>query len=153
MKVPIRIKHRTKEFNHFQTYCINKMSQNPKINYLLFCDHASVTMEGKLNIMGIFNSFLMKSVPAVQSQFHIVADMLIPNSISEMTFILAQKGKIIGTSNIKRPGGNIKENHTHIWRVKNLKIATWDHIELILLLNKTPVFKKILILEKTESGS
>jgi hypothetical protein len=42
------------------------------ITLAVIADYANVTRDGKLNVMGVFNSLKVKSVPHIQPQIHLV---------------------------------------------------------------------------------
>lgn len=49
------------------------MANNLKINFLTTCDLASVTREGKVNMMGIFSQVFVRKLPSNYLKFSIVA--------------------------------------------------------------------------------
>ena len=51
-----------------------------KLNFAHICDYASLSENGKVNIMGIFQSFFTKSVPFTYPQFFIVTNSTVNRS-------------------------------------------------------------------------
>ncbi|MFA4814634.1 MAG: hypothetical protein WC924_05355 [Candidatus Gracilibacteria bacterium] len=114
------------------------------IEYALFCDYASMSIDGKLNLVGIFERIMSEQTPAIHSQMFVVSKILIPKGKHSITFSLMQQDKVLAKSTIEKEVEKPLSSHTHFWGVQGLKIETWDPIELQILFEGKQVYIKRL---------
>ena len=114
------------------------------IEYALFCDHASLSIDGKLNLVGIFERVLTAKIPAMHPQMFVVSKMLIPKGKHSITFTLMQQDKVLAKSNAEKDVEKELGVHTHFWSIQGLKIETWDPLELQILMDGKQIFIKRL---------
>lgn len=114
------------------------------IEYAVFCDYASVSMDGKLNLLGIFERIMSEKTPAVHPQMFVVSKILIPKGKHNITFTLMQQDKVLAKSTIEKEIDKPLGSHTHFWGIQGLKIESWDPIELQILFEGQQVYVKRL---------
>lgn len=114
------------------------------IEYALFCDYASLSVDGKLNLVGIFERIMSEQTPAVHPQMYVVSKILIPQGKHSITFTLMQQDKVLAKSTIEKEIDKPIGSHTHFWGIQGLKIETWDPIELQILFEGKQVYVKRL---------
>ncbi len=114
------------------------------IEYALFCDYASMSIDGKLNLVGIFERMLTKDIPAIHPQMYVVSKMLIPKGKHSITFTLMQQDRVLAKSTVEKNVEKPLGVHTHFWSIQALKLETWDPIELQILLEGKQIFVKRL---------
>lgn len=114
------------------------------IEYAVFCDYASVSMDGKLNLLGIFERIISEKIPAIHPQMFVVSKILIPRGKHSITFTLMQQDKVLAKSTIEKEIDKPLGSHTHFWGIQGLKIETWDPIELQILFEGKQVYVKRL---------
>ncbi len=118
------------------------------IEYALFCDYASLSVDGKLNLVGIFERIMSEQMPAVHPQMFVVSKILIPQGKHSITFTLMQQDKVLAKSTIEKEMDKPLGSHTHFWGIHGLKIESWDPIELQILFEGKQVFvKRLPVLE------
>lgn len=120
------------------------------IEYAIFCDHASLTVDGKLNLVGIFERMLTKDVPSIHPQMYVVSKMLIPKGKHSITFTLMQQDRVLAKSTVEKNVEKPLGVHTHFWSIQALKLETWDPIELQILLEGKQIFVKRLPIIKVQ---
>lgn len=120
------------------------------IEYALFCDYASLSIDGKLNLVGIFERMFTKDVPAVHPQMFVVSKMIIPKGKHSITFTLMQQDRVLAKSTVEKDIEKQLGVHTHFWSIQALKLETWDPIELQILLEGKQIFVKRLPVVKLE---
>lgn len=114
------------------------------IEYALFCDYASMSIDGKLNLVGIFERIMSEQTPATHPQMFVVSKILIPQGKHSITFSLMQQDKVLAKSTIEKEMEKPLGSHTHFWGIQGLKIESWDPIELQILFEGKQVFVKRL---------
>lgn len=114
------------------------------IEFSLFCDYASLSVDGKLNLVGIFERIMTEKVPAVHPQMFVVSKILIPKGKHSITLTLMQQDKVLTKSTIEKEVDKPLASHTHFWNIQGLKIESWDPIELQILYEGQQVFVKRL---------
>ena len=126
----------------------NRKIQIQPIEFSLLCDYASVSMDGKLSMNGIFERFMAKELPALHPQLFSVTKMLIPQGDHKITFSLMQEDKVLATTSVEK---NVEQKliaHNHFWGIQGLKLETWDPVELQILIDGKQVFvKRIPVIE------
>ena len=133
----------------FPRSLLKKMKITP-IEYALFCDYASLSMDGKLNLVGIFERMFTKDVPAIHPQMYVVSKMLIPQGKHSITFTLMQQDHVLAKSTVEKNVEKPLGVHTHFWSIQALKLETWDTIELQILLEGKQIFIKKLPVVKVQ---
>jgi len=51
-----------------------------KLNYAHLCDHASLSKDGKVNILGVFRNINALNFPAIHSQMYVVTNVSVDES-------------------------------------------------------------------------
>lgn len=120
------------------------------IEFSLFCDYASLTVDGKLNLNGIFERIATKEVPSIHPQLFVVSKILIPQGKHNITFSLMQQDKVLAKSSMEKEVEKPLASHTHFWGIQGLKIESWDPIELQILMGGKQVLVKRLPVIKVE---
>ena len=120
------------------------------IEYALFCDYASLSMDGKLNMNGIFDRIMTEQVPAVHPQMFVVSKLFLPKGKHSITFTLMQQDKVLAKSNFEKEIDKELAVHTHFWGIQGLKIESWEPVELQILLEGKQIFVKRLPVVKVE---
>lgn len=120
------------------------------IEYALFCDYASLSVDGKLNLVGIFERIMSEQTPAVHPQMYVVSKILIPQGKHSITFTLMQQDKVLAKSTIEKEIDKPIGSHTHFWGIQGLKIESWEPIELQILFEGQQVYVKRLPVIKIE---
>ncbi len=125
------------------------MQINP-IEYAVFCDYASLSVDGKLNLVGIFDRIMTAETPAVHPQMFVVTKMIIPKGKHNISFTLMQQDKVLAKSNFEKEVEKELAVHTHFWGIQGLKIESWENVELQILLEGKQIFVKRLPVVKVE---
>lgn len=114
------------------------------IEFALFCDYASLSVDGKLNLVGIFERIMSEKVPAMHPQMFVVSKIIIPKGKHSITFTLMQQDKVLAKSTIEKEIEKPLASHTHFWNIQGLKVESWEPIELQILFEGKQVFVKRL---------
>lgn len=120
------------------------------IEFAIFCDYASMSIDGKLNLNGIFERIMTEKVPAMHPQMFVVTKMIMPKGEHSITFTLMQQDKVLAKSSFEKKIENELAAHNHFWGIHGLKIETWDPVELQILLDGKQIFVKRLPVVKVE---
>ncbi|QQR55480.1 hypothetical protein IPG41_02920 [Candidatus Peregrinibacteria bacterium] len=120
------------------------------VEYALFCDYASVSMDGKINMNGIFERILAEKTPVTHPQMFVVSRLILPKGKHSVTFTLMQQDKVLAKSNFEKEIPNELGVHNHFWSIQGLKIEAWDPLELQILIEGKQVFVKRLPIIKVE---
>ncbi len=120
------------------------------IEYALFCDYASLGIDGKLNLGGMFERILTEQVPARHAQMYVIVKMIIPKGKHRITFTLMQQDKVLSKSTVEKDIDTPLSVHTHFWGIQNLNVETWDPIELQILIDGKQVYVKRLPVVKVK---
>ncbi len=120
------------------------------IEYALFCDYANVSMDGKLNMSGIFDRIMTEQVPAVHPQMFVVSKLFLPKGKHSITFTLQQQDKVLAKAQFDKEIEQELAVHNHFWGIQGLKIESMDPIELQVLIEGKQVLVKRLPIEKVE---
>ena len=120
------------------------------VEYAMFCDYASVSMDGKINLNGIFERILSEKVPATHPQMFVVSRLILPKGKHSITFTLQQQDKVLAKSVFEKEIAGELGVHNHFWGVQGLKVENWDPIELQILIEGKQVFVKRLPVVKVE---
>ncbi|MBT4384810.1 hypothetical protein HOD30_03605 [Candidatus Peregrinibacteria bacterium] len=125
-----------------------KIRINP-VEFAMFCDHASVSMDGKLSLNGIFDRLFAKEVPVTHTQMFIVSKLILPPGDHKVTFSLMQQDSVLSKASLEKKTDKLGV-HTHFWNVKNLKIDSWEPIELQILIGGKQIYVKRMPIVKAE---
>lgn len=120
------------------------------VEYALFCDYASVSMDGKINLNGIFERILTEKTPATHPQMFVVSRLVLPKGKHSVTFTLMQQDRVLAKSTFEKEIEGELGVHNHFWGIQGLKIESWDPIELQILIEGKQVFIKRLPVVKVE---
>jgi hypothetical protein len=125
-----------------------KKIQIQPIEFSLLCDYASVSMDGKLSMNGIFERFVVKEIPAIHPQLFSVTKMLIPQGDHKITFSLMQEDKVLATTSVEKKVEKKLIAHNHFWGIQGLKLESMDPVELQIMIGGKQIFvKRIPVLE------
>lgn len=72
------------------------------VEYALFCDYASVSMDGKINLNGIFERILSEKTPATHPQMFVVSRLILPKGNHSITFTLQQQDRVLAKSTFEK---------------------------------------------------
>lgn len=118
------------------------------VEYSMLCDYASVSMDGKLSLNGIFERIVAKEVPAKHPQMFVVSKLLIPKGDHKITFSMMQQDKVLASTSIEKTVEQKLVVHNHFWGIQGLNLETWDPVELQILIDGKQVFiKRIPVVE------
>lgn len=121
------------------------------VEFALFCDHASISMDGKLSMNGIFERILTQDTPVIHPMMYVVTKLILPEGKHNITFTLMQEDQVLAKSSAEKEveGGKIG-SHMHFWNIKNLKIDKLEPLELQILIDGKQVYVKRLPVVKVE---
>ena len=114
------------------------------IEFAVFCDHASVTMDGKLNMNGIFERMLAKSVPFVHPQMFVVSKLILPEGKHNVTFTIMQEDEVLTKTSTEKEVKGKLGSHIHFWGISGLKVEKMEPVELQILIDGKQVYVKRL---------
>lgn len=114
------------------------------IEFAVFCDHASVTMDGKLNMNGIFERIMAKQVPVVHPQMFVVSKLVLPEGKHNVTFTIMQEDKVLAKTSTEKDVKGKLGSHIHFWGISGLKVEKLEPVELQILINGKQVYVKRL---------
>jgi hypothetical protein len=120
------------------------------IEFALFCDYASVSIDGKLNLNGVFERIMTEKVPAVHPQMFVISKMILPKGAHKIAFTLMQQDKVLAKSVVDKNVDGELGVHNHFWSIHGLKIETWDPVELQILVDGKQILVKRLPVIKVE---
>jgi hypothetical protein len=125
------------------------------IEFAIFCDHASVSMDGKLSMNGIFERILTKEIPVMHPMMFVVTKLILPEGDHSITFTLMQEDEVLAKSNADKKVEGKLGSHVHFWNIKNLKVEKTEPVELQILIDGKQVFVKrlpVVIVEPKGQG-
>lgn len=120
------------------------------VEFALFCDHASVSMDGKLSMNGIFERILTQDVPVVHTMMYVVTKLILPEGDHNITFTLMQEDEVLAKSTAEKKVEGKLGSHVHFWSIKQLKIDKLEPLELQILIDGKQVFVKRMPVMKVE---
>ncbi len=120
------------------------------IEFAIFCDYASISLGGKMNMNGIFDRIYAEKLPAMHATLFVVTKMLVPKGEHKITLTLMQEDKVLAKTNVEKEGQDQLSVNTHFWNVQNLKIEDWAPIELQVLMDGKQIYVKRLPVVKVE---
>lgn len=120
------------------------------VEFSLFCDHASVTVDGKLNLNGIFERIMTAEVPATHPQMVAMSKLVLPKGEHKISFTLMQEDKVIAKSQIEKKIEQPLAMHTHMWNIRGLQIENWEPLEMQIFIGGKQVFARKLPVVKVE---
>lgn len=124
------------------------------VEFALFCDYASLSVDGKLNLVGVFERIVTEKTPAIHPQMFVVSKMIIPKGKHSITFSLQQQDKVLAKSTVEKEIEKELGIHTHFWNIQGLKIESWEPIELqILLEGKQILVKRLPVMEMKKKAA
>lgn len=116
-----------------------------KFDLVAFCDHASMSVDGKLNLNGIFDVIVAKKFPTTHAQIYVVSKFHIDKGDHSITFALMQDDAVLAKTSIEKHVEQEGAIHTHIWSVNNLPIRAAKPIELQVIHEGGQVLVKRLL--------
>jgi hypothetical protein len=120
------------------------------VEFALFCDHASISMDGKLSMNGIFERILTHDTPVMHPMMFVVTKLILPEGTHNITFTLMQEDKVLAKSNAEKEVKGKLGSHMHFWNIKNLKVDKLEPLELQILIDGKQVYVKRLPVVKVE---
>ena len=114
--------------------------QLPRVEYALCCDHASIDMDGKLNMNGIFDGINFKEFPAVHPVLFIASKILLPQGKHRITLTLMQEDAVLAKAQMDKESEKDLIVHHHLWRIQNLKLDSPTPLELHVLVDGKEIF-------------
>lgn len=115
-----------------------------QIEYSIFCDQAGVAENGKLVMTGVFDKLLTQRLPALHKLMFVVTKYVLPNGSYRVTLVLNQQDEVLAKTTFEKQIDANLNSGSHIWEIHNLKIATWDNLELQIYINGAQVYIKTL---------
>lgn len=112
------------------------------VEYAILCDHASLSVDGKLNMNGVFEHFMAQDVPVHHPQLFVVSKMILPRGDHNITLSLMQEDKVMAKAKLEKKVEQELAPHTHFWGIRNLKIEEFKPLELQILLEGQQVYVK-----------
>jgi len=122
----------------------------PPIEYAMFCDHASLSMDGKLNMNGIFDRIMTENMPATHPQMFVVSKLYLPKGKHSIAFTLMQQDKVLAKASFDKEIEAELAVHNHFWGIQGLKIESWEPVELQILMEGKQILVKRLPIVKVE---
>jgi hypothetical protein len=119
------------------------MKPNP-VQYSVFCDYASISSDGKLNLNGIFEQIFAKSVPARHPQMYLVTKFQLPKGEHNITITLMQQDKVLAKSTIEKNVEKSLDSHTHLWSISNVNFENWEPLEVQVIMSGKQIFSNQL---------
>lgn len=98
--------------------------------FVHFCDHASMSTDGKLNLVGIFESLFAMEMPTRHPQMYILSRFEFPKGTHDVTLTLMQQDRVLAKTDFKKEVTRKSEPQNHLWGVFDLTLETYDPIEL-----------------------
>lgn len=112
----------------------------PRVEYALCCDYASIDMEGKLSMNGIFDAINFKEFPAVHPVLFIASKILLPQGKHRITLTLMQEDAVLAKAQMDKDSEKDLIVHHHLWRIQNLKLSSPTPLELHVLVDGKEIF-------------
>lgn len=120
------------------------------VEFAMFCDYASVSMGGKMNMNGIFDRIMAKEFPVVHPSMFVVSKMLIPKGSHKITLTLMQEDKVLAKTDLEKESQEQLSVNTHFWAIQNLKVEEEKPVELQILMDGKQIYVKRLPVVKVE---
>jgi len=120
------------------------------VEFSILCDYASLSVDGKLNLNGMFEHIMAKEVPVVHPQLFVVTKFILPEGEHNISLSLMQEDKALAKANMEKKVEQKLAPHTHFWNIKNLKIDEFKPLELQILLGGKQVYVKRIPVVKVE---
>lgn len=128
---------------------------NAKLNYVHVCDYASFSDNGKINILGIFESIMAKKLPAIHPQMFIVSNISIGDNGNheKVIKILSQDNIEISKlnfqlNNIKIPTGKKYLEFGVMGQMNGVKFDNYGTYKIQVLINGVIIGEKELNIVK-----
>lgn len=128
----------------------------PKLNFIHICDYASISIGGKINVLGIFENIFSNSLEFTHSQLYIVTNVSIEKSgnFKQIIKIIKEKdnSEIAGpiefniTQNIAE-GGKIP-SVGFIAQLNNIKFTDFGNYKVQLFINEEKIGEKVFTTTK-----
>ena len=98
--------------------------------FVHFCDHASMSTDGKLNLSGIFESLFAMEMPTRHPQMHILTRFHFGKGIHQIQLVLMQQKKVLAQNAFTLDVAAKTQEQNHLWGVYDLTLESYDPIEL-----------------------
>ncbi len=115
-----------------------------QIEYSIFCDHAGVDENNKLVLAGVFDKLLTKKLPALHKLMFVVTKYVLPHGSYRITLVLNQEDQVLAKTTFDKEIDSNLNSGSHIWQIENLKIESWENLELQIYINGAQIYIKTL---------
>ena len=120
------------------------------VEFSIFCDYASMSVDGKINLNGVFDRIAYQKLPVIHPQMFIVSKLLLPKGEHKISFTLMQEDAVIAKASLEKNLTQNLSNHHHVWSISGLKLEKDTPLELQILLGGQQIFIKRLPLIKLD---
>ena len=120
------------------------------VEYSLFCDYATLTLDRKLSLTGVYDSLLVRSLPVTQHQMYVVTKLLLPPGEHAIELLLKQGQSELAKTKAERKVEKGIAIHQHLWDLKNIQIASTQPLELFITIGGKLVYKRPVGIVKVE---
>lgn len=100
------------------------------VPFVHFCDHASMSTDGKLNLVGIFEGLFSQEMPTQHPQMYVLVRLDFPKGSHSITLTLMQQDKVLKKTTFEKEVTKNGTPQNFLWEIYSLQIGTWDPIEL-----------------------
>ncbi len=108
------------------------------LSFVHFCDHASMSTDGKLNLVGIFEGLFSQEMPTTHPQMFVLIRLNFPKGEHDVTVTLMQQDKVIAKTTFHKEVTKQTPQNL-LWGIYALDIGTWEPIELKAYENGTEI--------------
>ena len=108
------------------------------LSFVHFCDHASMSTDGKLNLVGIFEGLFAQDMPTQHPQMFVLSRLNFPKGSHSITMTLMQQDKVIAKTTFEKEVTKATPQNL-LWGIYSLNIESWDPIELKAYENGTEI--------------
>jgi hypothetical protein len=84
------------------------------LSFVHFCDHASMSTDGKLNLVGIFESLFAMEVPTRHPQMYILSRFEFPKGNHDVSLALMQEDRVLAKTNFSKEVTKKSEPQNHL---------------------------------------
>lgn len=100
------------------------------IPFVHFCDHASMSTDGKLNLSGIFESLFAMEVPTRHPQMVVLTRLHLGKGDHSFLLTLQQEDRVLAKTNFDLNVTQKTQEQNHLWSVFNLELHSYTPVEL-----------------------
>jgi len=100
------------------------------IPFVHFCDHASMSTDGKLNLNGIFESLFAMEVPTKHPQMYVLTRLHLGKGEHTFMLTLQQEDKVLAKTSFEIAVTQKTQEQNHLWGVFDLELQSYDPLTL-----------------------